>query len=439
MALFEILIILLLILTNGAFAAAEMAVVAARRVRLELMSNAGDRRAGHALQLLDHPNTFLSTVQIGITLVGTLASAFGGARVARGLALALDRVPWLQPYSAALSLGIVVVCITYLSLVLGELAPKRLALQNPEQYTRLIARPFLLLSSLSRPLVNFLTWSSATVASLVSAGPVKEPSVTEEEIEAMLETGAEEGVLAQEEQRLMQSVLDLSDTQVRTIMRPRTTIVAVEAGRPLNEVLSLIVQSGFSKLPVYEKDLDHVIGILHVRDLIGLEAGRRQEDVARYARLPLFVVEGMSVFHLLETFKRQRAHIAIVLDEYGGTAGLVTLTDVLEEIVGEVGEEDQDQESFSIRRLDANTWLVDGLMPVEDVREVLWLPPLPGEDRYLFETLSGFIMTQLGRIPRKGDVVTIKGVQLEVLKMARRRVELVRITRLPGRRAANSR
>lgn len=432
MVALELLIILLLIVVNGVFAAAEIAVLSARKVRLQVKAGKGDRKAQQALRLVEHPNTFLATVQIGITLVGTLASAFGGARVALVLQRSFERVPWLQPYSASLALGIVVLAITYLSLVLGELAPKRLALRDPEGYTRRIAVPFLALSSLAHPLVRFLTWSSRTVVRLIAGEAQAQPAITEEEIEALLEAGAKGGALGETERRLMQSVLDLSDVQVRSIMIPRTAIVGVEAGQPLEAVLPRLIQSGFSRLPVYQGDLDHIVGILHLRDVVGVDPSALQRDVASFARPALFVAEGMSVYRLLETFRRHRTQVAIVLDEYGGTAGLVTLEDVLEEIIGELSDEHDVVAEAKIRPRGSDSWIVDGLTPIEHLKEELGVTQeLTGEKEYRFETVGGLVMAHLGHIPKAGESFCSDGYRFEVLRMDRHRVARVLVTRQP--------
>ena len=432
MFVLELLVILLLIVANGMFAAAEIAVLSARKVRLQVRAGKGDRKAQQALRLVEHPNTFLATVQIGITLVGTLASAFGGARVAVALQRFFERVPWLQLYSASLALGIVVLTITYLSLVLGELAPKRLALRDPEGYTRRIAAPFLALSNLAYPLVRFLTWSSRMVVRLIAGEALAQPAITEEEIEALLEAGAKGGALGETERRLMQSVLDLSDLQVRSIMIPRTAIVGVEAGQPLEAVLPQLTQSGFSRLPVYQGDLDHIVGILHLRDVVGVDPSVLKQDVATFARSALFVTEGMPVYRLLETFRRHRTQIAIVLDEYGGTAGLVTLEDVLEEMIGELSDEHDAVAEAEIRPRGSDSWIVDGLTPIEHLKEELGLTQkLTGEEEYRFETVGGLVLAHLGHIPKAGEFFCSDGYRFEVLRMDRHRVARVLVTRQP--------
>jgi len=429
MLLLEAIIILLLIVVNGFFAAAEMAVVSARKVRLELLAEDGDSSAKAALRLIEHPNTFLATVQVGISLVGTAASAFGGARVAVVLHGYLDRVPWLRPYSGPLSLGIVVLLITYLSLVLGELAPKRLALLAPEQFARRIAVPFLGFASMGAPIVRFLNASSRLIVQLLAGERTANSAITEEEIEAILETGVEEGAIEQSEQEMLQSVLDLSDLQVRMMMRPRTDIVGIEAGRPVREVLPILASTGLSRIPVYESDLDHITGILSLRDFIVLDPSKLDEDVRNFAREGLFVSENMPAFRLLETFKREKAQMAIVLDEYGGTAGLVTLQDVLEQIVGDMGDEYGPANEPQIRQQESSSeWLMSGRTPIEDLKDALGLRDLEGEDVYRFETLAGFILSHLGRIPKEGDTLVRQGYRFEVVRMDGLQIDQVRVT-----------
>jgi putative hemolysin len=428
MLVIETLIILSLVLLNGFFAAAEMAVVSARKARLRVLADAGDRSAAHALELIEHPNTFLATVQVGITVVGTLASAFGGARIAEALQTYFDRVSWLRPYSEPLSLGIVVILIAYLSLVLGELAPKRLALLAPETHARRIAGLFLTLSALTRPAVRFLSASSRLVVKLVAGERTADTSITEEEIEAILETGVEEGALEETEQEMLQSVLDLSDLQVRMMMHPRTDIVGVEAGQPVREVLPSLAQSGLSRIPVYQGDLDHIVGILSLRDFIALESAKLDEPAGQFAREALFVAESMPAMRLLEQFKRQHAEMAIVLDEYGGTAGLVTLQDVLERIVGDLSDEYDGTPEPQIRRQAGDAWTMSGRTAIDELKQALDLRQLDGEDYYRFETLAGFLLAHLGRIPQAGDTLTRQGYQFDIVSMDGLQIESVRVT-----------
>lgn len=428
----EIGIILVLILINGFFAAAEIAVVSSRKIRLQTLAGKGDPAAHRALQLVEDPNRFLASVQIGITLVGTLASAFGGARVAIWLAEILGQVPLLTPVSTSISLAIVVLAITYLSLVIGELVPKRLALLDPETHVRRIARFFQVFLRLVSPAVHLLTWSSRSLVLLIVGERENAPEITEADIEAILKAGTREGVLDESEHHILQSVLDLSDTQVRMIMVPRTAIVGIDAELRLGDVISKIAEHHLTRMPVYRGDLDHIAGIVNIQDLIDLESQDLQRPIEDFVRPALFVTEGMSVMRLLETFKRRRSQMAIVLDEYSGTAGLVTLEDVLEEIVGELSDEYDDIEP-EILQSGVTSWVVDGLTSIDHLKEELGIDHLAGEKQYHFETVAGFVLAHLGDIPKAGHAFNSAGYHFEVSSMERNRVSEVIVTRLPRR------
>ncbi len=313
--------------------------------------------------------------------------------------------------------------------MLGELAPKRLALLAPESLARRIAGLFLTLSAIARPATRFLNASSRLVALLLVGERTAENAITEEEIEAILETGVEEGALEQTEQEMLQSVLDLSDLQVRMMMQPRTDIVGVEAGQPLREALPDLLKSGLSRIPVYQGDLDHITGILSLRDLIGLGPAELDEPAGKRTRDPLFVSENMPAMRLLETFKRQHAEMAIVLDEYGGTAGLVTLQDVFEKIVGDLSNEYDRIAEPPIRAQTDDVWLMSGRTTLDDLKGALDLRQLDDEDFYRFETLAGFLLAHFGRIPQKGDRLSRQGYEFEVERMDGLHIESVRVTR----------
>ena len=432
--LLEIGVILVLILVNGVFAAAEMAVVSARKGRLARRAEAGEAGARAALVLAESPAQFLSTVQVGITIVGTLASAFGGASLAAALAGWMARWSWLAPYAQTVALGLVVLFITYFSLVLGELAPKRLALQEPERIGIALARPMRFLCRLLEPLNRLLAGSADGLLALLGRRGAREVDLTEEDIVDLLRRGAEVGVLERREEEILTRVLRLAEREARSLMTPRTEMVALEVGQPMSEAVAQIRRTGLSRIPVYEGTPDHVIGVLYARDLVGWcpEDGGEMRD---FLHPVLAVPERATALQLLSTFQRSRRHLAVVVDEYGGTAGVVTLEDVLEEVVGEIAEAHEQVEEKIVERPDGSL-LVDGGIDVVELRERLGLGPLPGEEEAAFETLAGFILSILEHVPRIGESFQYGGYRFEVVDMDGLRIDRVLVSRVGEGEAA---
>lgn len=426
----EVVIIIALILTNGFFAGAEIAIVSTRRGRLEAMSREGSRGARQALNLADNPDRFLATVQIGITFIGTFSAAFGGARVAAVLTTWLETVPALQPYAQAVALAIVVGLITYLSLVLGELVPKRLALRNAEGFAVIAAPVMTLLAFAGRPLVAFLTLSVNLIFRLLGSGGGDEDSVTEEDIIYMVSEGIESGEVEADAAQLIRRVFQFTDRPLYTMMTPRTRIVAVSVDAPLPQIVETFAISGHSRLPVYKSSLDHVVGILYIRDVFRLLAeGREQIDIHRLLHPAVFLVETAHADDLLPQFQQQGMRMAMVIDEHGQVAGLLTLQDMLEELVGEIHDEsDQDDEAAYFQRGDGS-WLVDGLETYDRVCQTLGVEP-PEDESIGFSSIAGLILSELGRIPSVGDAVTIDNLRLEVVDMDKRRIDKVLIYRV---------
>jgi putative hemolysin len=420
----DLLIILLLIIVNGALAMSEIAVVSARKARLQQSAEAGDTRARAALELAKHPTRFLATVQIGITLVGVLAGAFGGASVAARLTPWIGRVPLLAPHSEAISLGLVVVVITYLSLVIGELAPKQLALYAPERVAAFSAQPMRWLSNLASPLVRLLSVSTELVLRIAGARPTTEPPVTPEEIGVLMAQGAQAGVFEKTEERIVKRLFRLGDRVARTLMTPRPEIVCLDLDDPLEENLSKLTAGVYTRFPVVRGSLDNVLGIVQAKDLLRPCLQECPLDLTAYLHPPLFVSETLSAFKLLEMFRETRVHTALVVDEYGSVQGLVTLNDVLEGIVGDMPAFDEPAEAEITRREDGS-WLLDGMLDSERAREHLKLGALPGAERGAFHTLGGFIMMQLGRVPVAGDYFEWSGWRFEVVDMDDRRIDKV--------------
>jgi putative hemolysin len=424
----EILLIVLLVLANGVFAMSEMAVVSSRKARLQQWARMGNAKAGVALELANDPGRFLSTIQIGITLIGILAGAFGGATIAEKLAAALSEVPWLAPYRHAIGLGVVVLGITYLSLVFGELVPKQLALHHPERLAVAVASPMQLLSRIAAPVVWLLTVSIESVVWLLGIRPAAEPPVTEGEIKVLMQQGTEAGVFEAAEHEMMQAVLRLGDWRVSTVMTLRTDIVWLDLDNTPEEIQRQIINSAHhSRLPVCQGSLDHVLGVVHTKDLLVQSLAEQRIDLAMAMQGPVFVPESIRALDVLELFKQSGNHMALVVDEFGSIQGLVTLHDILAAVVGDVSAAGEAVEPRAVQR-DDGSWLLDGLLPVDELKERFHLEPLPGEQQGAYQTLGGFVMTQLGRIPAVADHFVWSNMRFEVVDMDGHRVDKVLVT-----------
>ncbi len=425
--LFQILFVLLLIVANGVFSMSETAVVSARKARLQQRADEGDERARRALALSENPNIFLATVQVGITAIGILSGAFGGATIAGGLAARLEGIPALAPYADVLALGLVVLVITYLSLVVGELVPKRIALNDPEGISSLVAGPMSGLSRLSSPVVHILGASTDAALRLLRVRKSEEPPVTDEEIGVLLEQGARAGVFHPEEQELIESVFDFADDYVTALMTPRPDIVWLDLEDPAEENRRKMAESPYSRFPVCRGELDEVVGVVRAKDLLVGALTGRDRGLEGYLHPALFVPESTPALQMLEEFRRSGEHLALVVDEYGGTEGLVTLQDVLEAIVGHIPSVGEPDDLRVVRRPDGS-WLLDGTLPSDELGEVLGIEGLPAGDGY--QTLGGFVLSELGRIPDAGDRFEWGGYRFEVVDMDGRRVDKVLVS--PG-------
>ena len=430
----EALIVLGLILLNGVFSMSELAVMSSRKARLQQRADEGDKGARTALDLLESPNRFLSTVQVGITLIGILAGAFGGARIAAVLVPMVELVPALAPYSQSIALGLVVLVITYLSLVVGELVPKRLALLNPERVAALVSRPMHALATLVGPPVHILSLSTDLILRLLRVRPNEEPPVTEEEVKLMIEQGTEAGVFAAAEQDMVRGIFRLADQQVCDLLTPRPRIVWLDLDDPPDEHWSVIRQSDYTYFPVYQESPDNVVGIVSVKDLWKQALAGQPVNVRDALRPAIFVPESMLILALLETFRESGQHLALVLDEYAGIQGLITLTDVMEAIVGDLPAPDSTDRPI-VQREDGS-WLVDAMLPIPEVQAALSLDDPPGYAEGDYQTLAGFVLSQLGRIPAAGDTFDWQGLRFEVIDMDGNRVDKVLVSPHPTAAAA---
>jgi putative hemolysin len=429
--IWEILLILVLILANGLFAAAEIAIIAARRGRLEQRAAEGSRGAKWAVELAGNPDIFLPTVQIGITLVGAFGAAYGGRQIVGDLSdwIALLPWPWARRHASAIGLAVFVACFTYISLILGELVPKRISLRRAEGLAIFVAPIMKFIAAVARPLVWLMGASTNGVLWLLRLGVTPEPSVSLDDIEHLIDTGTAEGVVEPLEKRLALGALRLGDRTVRDIMRPRIDLDAMDADTPQDEVLGTVAMAGFSRLPVYEGDLDHVIGFVHIKDLFRQNYLGWPVELRRLLHPALFVPESMTLDRLLEVFQEKHNQLAIVLNEYGGTEGMVTLEDVVEEIVGEIRDEHRRHEEQKFVARDENSWLVDGTLSIADLIERLDLPEDDTWEGRGFSTIAGLILDQLGHIPSIGDDVQWNGLGMEVVDMDGQRIDRVLVTR----------
>jgi len=426
----ELLLIFVLVLLNGMLAMSEAALISARKARLQQRANEGDKRASTVLGLTATPNRFLSTVQVGITLVGVLAGAVGGASIVDFLAPLFARVPILAPYNTSISLALVVLGITYTTLILGELVPKRLALHNPEDIASLVAKPMIFISKVFSPVIRLLSLSTDLVLRLIGIRPSTEPPVTEEEIHVLLDQGTQAGVFEEAEQDMVAGVFRLNDRRVYSLMTPRTEILWLDVRDKTDEILKKLSEGPYSRFPVCQGSLDNVLGIVKARELLTRSLAGEPIYLKECLSSALFIPETTFASRALEVFKESNKELVLVIDEFGGITGLLTINDVLEEIVGdiEVGEP-------QVTQRQDGSWLLDGMLDIDEFKEIFHLGLLPNEDDY--ETLAGFVMTSLGRIPKSADRFEWEGLRFEVVDMDARRVDKVLVTTLPARPVAS--
>jgi len=418
----EIIIILLLILANAVFSLAEMAVVSSRKAILRQRAEDGDSGAKIALELANNPNLLLSAVQTGITLIATLSGAFGGATIARELSVLIKDVPPLAPYSDGLAIACVVLTLTFLSLVLGELVPKRLALSDPERIASIASPLMREFSGAVSPLIILLSTSTDLVLRILGVRSYVEPSVTEEEIRILIDQGTSAGVIDEDEQEIVERVFGLGDRKVNSIMTPRGEIVWLDIDDPPEEISRKISSGPYSLFPVCSKKLDNVLGVVQSKDLLTCNIKDKKVDLKSSLLPPLFVPESMRALKVLERFKQTGIHLAIVLDEYGSVQGIVALIDLLEGLVGEIPHIDELAEPQIVQR-DDGSWLVDGMLPVDAFKEAVHLESMPGEENGLYQTIGGFVMMHMEKVPVTGDHFEWGGYRFEVVDMDEHRVD----------------
>ena len=426
-SLSEMLVIAFLILLNGVLAMSEAALVASRKARLQSRSEEGDSASSTALKLIERPNVFLSTIQIGITLIGVLSGAVGGATLSESLAAELAKIPSVAIYSEPIALGSVVLIITVLSLWLGELVPKRLGLHSPEQIARAVAGPMLFTSKLFSPLISLMSGATDLVLQLIGIKPSQEPPITEEELQVLIDQGTQAGVFEEAEQDMVEGVFSLGDQRVYSLMTPRTDIIWLDINDSPEEILQKIAESEYSRFPVCDGSLDKVLGIIKARDLLVPSLAGEPINLKGKLRPALYIPETSLASRALEIFKEQNRELMLVIDEFGSLQGLLTLNDIIEEIVGDFEVEPQ-----ATQRQDGS-WLLDGMLPIDDFKEIFNLRTMPHEEEY--ETLSGFMMTTLGRMPQPADHFEWSTLTFEVMDMDGNRVDKVLVTTLASRTA----
>jgi len=435
----EVLFLFALIVLNGLFAMSEIALVTAKRSRLAKLAEDGERAAATALKLGQDSTRFLSTIQIGITSIGILNGIVGESALAAPLATTLQTLGMNPEPSHIIATAVVVLAITYTTIVIGELVPKRLGQLNPEGIACLVARPMLTLSAITRPFGRLLSASTNAVLRLMGNHPQAMPSVTEEEIHAMLEEGSEAGVIEQQEHEMVRNVFRLDDRQLGSLMVPRADIVFLDVSQPLEENIQRVTESEHSRFPVCNGGLQSLIGVVNAKQLLSKTLKGRLTEFTSQLQPCVYVPETLTGMELLDHFRTSGTQMVFVVDEYGEIQGLVTLQDMLEAVTGEFVPRNL-EDSWAVQRHDGS-WLLDGLIPVPELKDTLELKSIPEEDKGLYHTLSGLVMWLLGRMPRTGDVMTWENWSLEIVDLDGQRIDKVlasKITEVPEKEAGNS-
>jgi putative hemolysin len=428
----DLLILLALIALNGVFALSELAIVSSRRTRLQTRADKGDRGARVALQLQEDPSRFLSTVQVGITLIGVIAGAYGATALAEDVApVVAQLLPGFAEHAKLIAFSFVIVVTTFLSLIIGELVPKRIAMTAPETFASLMAPPMAVLSRVVFPVVFVLRGTTNLILSVFGLSKINTDQVTEEEIENVIEEGAASGAIDEDERAMIRSVMRLADRDVRSIMTPRKEVVWLDLDDTPSELLQKIAGSGHSRFPVARGDLEHVISVVQTKDLLAISEGKRLPDFETSGHAPLFVPDTMTVLNLLENMQASPVQMALVSDELGHIEGIVTAADVLGAIAGSVAFSPEDGLTRPQKREDGS-WLIDGRTAIEDA-EIAFGLPLVDEDDPPFSTVAGLVIHHLQRIPQLGDIIVSYGWRFEVIDMDGRRIDKLLVARQPVR------
>ena len=426
---FEITVLSILIGLNGVLTMAEFAVISSRKTRLQMLAAEGAPGAQTALDLANAPSEFLASVQVGITLIGVLTGVFGGAALADPLAFIFKDLPYVASFATEIAFGIVVFLLSFVTLIAGELVPKRIGLSNPEKVARILSTPLKLFAKVVNPFVRVLSSTTDMVVGLVGVRGSNVSDVTEEEVNIMVEQGTAAGVFEKTEETIIRRALRLGDKRVGELMIPRPKTVTIDLTEEYQKNLAKMVDSPHSYFPAYEENSDQVVGLVSIKSIWSKIARGEKLDLKSSLIEPMFIMETVSALKALELFKQTGKHIAIVIDEYGGTAGLITIVDILEAIVGDLNTSEQPVKANATKRKDGS-WLVDGMMSIEALKELFRIKSVPHEKSGDFQTLGGMIMTRMGRIPKEADQFVWEGTKFEVMDMDGMRVDKVLI--VPG-------
>ena len=427
----EIVLILVLFIFNGIFSMAEIAIVASKKSYLHQLAEKGNKNAEIVLRLAKNPNTLFSTTQVGITLIGTLTGAIGAVAFSDPFAIFLQTIGVSEGVSNTLAVAIVVCIITYISLIIGELVPKRIALTHPETISLWMAKPTELLSTLFGPIVAVLSTTTDAILFAFNIQPKKELPVSLEEVRMLIKQGSQIGVIKTAEKDIVEKTLNLSDTKVASIMTAANKIVWIDIDSDIESLKKAVLENQFGYYPVCKKDLDDVKGIINSDSLLAAFISNQKINVRDLMYKPLLIPENLKALQVMELFKRNHIHMGIVIDEYGNVQGLVTVTDILEAIVGDLPEI-KDREEKDIIRRNQNSWLIDGLVSTADFKDYFNIDHLPEEREADFNTIGGFVMHVLGRVPVSGDHFEANGFRFEVVDMDGNRVDKIMIVRLSG-------
>lgn len=427
----DIAVILFLLLCNGLLAMTEMAIVSARKARLMQWAEGGDKKAQMALDIANWPNTYLSAIQVGITLIALLTGIFGGATIADDLSARIKEMPHFAPHSDAIAMGVVVTCLTYVSLIIGELVPKRIALSAPELIAKYVAFPLYVFASITKPFVWILTSSTDLMLRLFGIKQNSDRGVTEAEIHVLVEQATAAGVFEEVEQEMVSSVLKLDDKRVSSLMTPRRDIEWLDTNDDEKVWIETVLGVPHSRLLVADGSLDKVVGIVDSRLLVK-QKFENALDLQSLLTQPLVVPESMSALDLIERFRNHSQELALVLDEWGGVSGIVSREDVFEAIVGDLPVAGN-KPRWSLTQRDDGSWLCDGTMPIDEFKEAFGISgDLPGEDEEDYQTLAGFILFQFERVPSEGDSFNWNALQFEILDMDRHRIDKLLVRKQPA-------
>ena len=427
----EIVIILILIVFNGLLSMAEIAIIAAKKTKLRHLADKGDKNAEKVLKLADNPNKLFSTIQVGITLIGTLTGAIGAVAFTQPFTAFFEEVGFTEGVSHTIAVAIVVFLITYVSIIIGELVPKRLGLNNPETISRWMVRSMDILAKIFGPLVDILSITTDAILQAFNIQPKQEIPMSLDEVRVLLQQGSQSGIIKTTEKDIVEKTLNLSDKKVTSIMTASNKIIWIDIDSDIESLKKAVLQNQFSYYPVCKKDLDDVKGIINSDSLLAAFIANQKISIKDLMYKPLLIPENLKALQVMELFKRNHIHMGIVIDEYGNVQGLVTVTDILEAIVGDLPEINDREEKKIIRR-NQNSWLVDGLLSTAEFKEHFKIDHLPGEKEADYNTIGGFAMHILGRVPISSDHFEIFGYRFEVVDMDGNRVDKIMIVRSGG-------